>query len=63
LGITIAIVTGRENAFTVPEVSGGGNGASWFHAVMHLVAGFIVPVFAWIVGSAILFVTKKLSRN
>jgi hypothetical protein len=62
LGISIAVVTGRENAFTVPEVSGGGNGASWFHAVIHLIAGFIVAVFAWIVGSAILFVTKKLSR-
>jgi hypothetical protein len=63
LGIAIAIVTGRENAFTVPEVSGGGNGATWFHATMHLIAGFIVPVFAWIVGSVILFVTKKLSRD
>jgi hypothetical protein len=62
LRIAIAIVTGKENAFTVPEVSGGGNGASWFHALIHLVVGFIVPVFAWIIGSAILFVTKKLSR-
>jgi hypothetical protein len=62
LGIAIAIVTGRENAFTVPEVSGAGNGASWFHALIHLVAGSIVPVFAWIFGSAILFVMKKLSR-
>jgi len=62
LGIAIAIVTGRENAFTVPEVSGGGNGASWIHALIHLIVGFIVPVFAWLVGSVILFVTKKLSR-
>ena len=62
LGIAIAIVTGRENAFTVPEVSGGGNGATWFHALLHLFGGFIAPVFFWIIGSAILFVTKKLSR-
>src|SRR5262245_34695708 len=60
LGIVIGIVMGRENAFTVPEVSGGGNGATWIHALIHLVAGFIVPVFAWLVGSVILFVTKKL---
>src|SRR4029453_17197014 len=60
LGIVIGIVMGRENAFTMPEVSGGGNGATWIHALIHLVAGFIVPVFAWLVGSVILFVTKKL---
>jgi hypothetical protein len=60
LGIVIGIVMGRENAFTVPEVSGGGNGATWFHAVIHPVAGFLVSFFAWLVGSVILFVTKKL---
>ena len=60
LGIVIGIVMGRENAFTVPEVSGGGNGATWFHALLHLVGGFIGPVFAWLIGSVILFVTKKL---
>ena len=63
LGIVIGIVTGRENAFTVPEVSGGGNGATWIHAVVHLIAGFIVPVFAWLIGSVILFVTKKLKPS
>jgi hypothetical protein len=63
LGIVIAIVTGRENAFTVPEVSGGSNGATWFHAVLHPVASFIVSVFAWLFGSVILFVTKKLGRS
>src|SRR5262245_52749329 len=62
LGIVIGIVTGRQNAFTVPEVSGGGNGASWVHAVIHLVAGFVVPVFAWLIGSVILFATKTLKR-
>jgi hypothetical protein len=60
LGIAIGIVTGIENAFTVPEVSGGSNGATVFHAVIHPVASFIVSVFAWLVGSVILFVTKKI---
>src|SRR5262245_53037796 len=44
LGIVIGIVTGRQNAFTVPEVSGGGNGATWFHAAIHPVASFIVSL-------------------
>ena len=60
LGIIIGIVMGRENAFTGPEVSGGGNGATWFHAVIHPIAGFLVAGFAWLVGSVILFVTKRL---
>ena len=58
-GIVIGIITGRENAFTVPEVSGGGNGATWFHALLHPVAGVIVSVLAWLIGSVILFLTKK----
>lgn len=60
LGIVIGIITGRENAFTVPEVSGGGNGATWFHALLHPVAGLMVSVFAWLIGSVILFLTKRL---
>ena len=62
LGIAIGIITGRENAFTVPEVSGGGNGATWFHAAIHPLAGSMASVFVWLFGSIILFVTKKLKR-
>lgn len=59
-GIVLGIVTGTTNAYTVPEVSGGGNGATWFHAGLHLIAGVLVTIVAWLVGSAILFATKKL---
>src|SRR5262245_17852118 len=59
-GIVIGIVTGTQNAFTVPEVSGGGNGATWIHAVVHLVAAVLVSVLAWLVGSVILFLTKLI---
>jgi len=58
--IVLGIVTGTTNAYTTPEVSGGGNGASWLHAVAHLIVGFVLPVFGWLIGSGILFATKKL---
>jgi hypothetical protein len=59
-GIILGIVTGRENAFTVPEVSGGGNGATWLHAVAHLAAAILAAVVAWLIASVILFITKQL---
>src|SRR2546425_298585 len=37
LGITLGILTGTNNAFTVPEVSGGGDGKSWVHVAVHIV--------------------------
>ena len=60
LAITLSIVTATQNVFTAPEVSGGGDGANWFHVVAHAIAGFLVSVFAWLVGSVILFVTRKI---
>jgi hypothetical protein len=59
-GIVIAIVTHRDNIFSAPEYSGGGDGKTWLHAGAHLVFGVIVgSLLAWLVGSVILFVTKK----
>jgi len=60
LGITLGILTGTNNAFTVPEVSGGGDGKSWVHVAVHIVAIFILPLFGWLIASPILFFTKKL---
>jgi len=59
-GIVIAIFTSRDNIFSAPEYSGGGDGKTWLHAGAHLVFGVIVgSLLAWLVGSVILFVTKK----
>ena len=59
-GIVIAIATGRDNIFSAPEYSGGGDGKTWLHAGAHLVFGIIAgSLLAWLVGSVILFVTKK----
>jgi len=60
VGIVIAIFTGRDNIFSAPEYSGGGDGKTWLHAGAHLVFGVIVgSLLAWLVGSVIMFVTKK----
>lgn len=62
LGILFGIFTGTDNAYTAPEVFGGANGRNLPHAGLHLIAGFIVPLFGWLIGAAILFVSKRLVR-
>ncbi|HSF25507.1 MAG TPA: hypothetical protein VLE20_14875 [Blastocatellia bacterium] len=60
-GIVISIVTARENIFSAPEYSGGGDGKTWLHAGAHLVFGVIGgSLLAWAIGSVIMFVTKKV---
>ncbi len=61
LGIALAVVTGTDNIYTAPEFFGGNSGRNFIHVAMHLIAGFILPVFAWLLGSVILLATKKLS--
>jgi hypothetical protein len=61
LAILFAIVTGTQNIYTAPEVSGGGDGANWIHFVAHAVAAaLLVPLAMWLFGSIILFVTKRV---
>jgi len=61
-GIVLAIVTGAPNIYSAPEYAFGGNGATWLHVAAHLfigtTAGSLVP---WLMGSVILFATKKLA--
>ena len=59
-GILLGILTGTDNIYTVPEFFGGSSGRNWLHILFHTVAAFVVPVFAWVVGSVILFVTKRV---
>lgn len=59
-GIVLGIVTGTANIYTAPEVSGGGNGATWIHVLAHLIGGVVLPLIAWLPGSAILFATKRV---
>jgi hypothetical protein len=61
-GIVIAIRTGKDNIFSVPEYAGGQDGKTWLHAGAHLVLGLTIgPLIAWLVGSIIMWVTKKVS--
>ena len=62
LAVALAIVTGRDNIYTAPEYSGGGDGKNWFHVVAHLVIGAVVfPLVSWGVSSLVLLVTKKVA--
>ena len=58
-GIVIAIFTGRDNIFSAPEYSGGGDGKTWLHALAHLIVIVLGSLVAWLVGSVILLITKK----
>ena len=62
-GIVLAIVTGASNIYSAPEYAFGSDGATWSHAAAHLfigtTAGSLVP---WLIGSLVLFVTKKMSH-
>jgi len=63
-GILIAIFTGRDNIFSAPEYSGGGDGKTWLHAGAHLIFGVIVgSLLGWLIGCLIMWVTKKVVRK
>ena len=62
LAIVLAILTGRDNIYTAPEYSGGGDGKTWFHVVAHLVVGAVIlPLVSWGISSVVLLVTKKVA--
>ncbi len=59
--IVLAIFTGKNNIFSLPEFSGGTDGKTWTHAGAHLVLATIgMSLVGWLVGSAIMFITKKV---
>jgi hypothetical protein len=61
--IILGIITGTGNAYTAPEVFGGSDGATWIHVSAHVIAAIVLPLIAWLIGSVILFATKKLKRS
>jgi hypothetical protein len=62
--IILAIVTGRDNIYSLPEYAFGQDGKTWLHVIGHLVGGGIVgPLIGWLVGCVIMFVTKKVSAG
>lgn len=60
--VVLAIAMAQDNIFSLPEYSGNVDGKTWIHAGAHLVIA--APVFTlagWLIGSAILFVTRKVA--
>ena len=63
-GIVIAIFTGTDNIYSTPEYSFGSDGKTWLHVGAHLLLGTTIGTLVfWLVGSVIMFATKKLSRG
>ena len=62
LAVAWAILTSRDNIYTAPEYSGGGDGKNWLHVGAHLVLGIVVlPLVSWAIGSLVMFVTRKVA--
>ncbi len=62
LTIVMAIFTGRDNIYTAPEYSGGGDGKNWAHVGGHILVGVVVlPLISWGVSSLVMLVTKKVA--
>src|SRR5262245_48632319 len=62
--IMLAIFTGKDNIFSVPEFFFQGDGKTWIHVAGHLTLGTIVaPLIAWLVGCVIMFVTKRVAAG
>ena len=48
-GIILAIVTGKDNIYSIPESFFGRDGKTWVHVVAHLVVGTTVaPLLGWL---------------
>ena len=63
-GIVLAILTGTNNIFSASEYAFGGDGKTWLHVGAHVVVGTIAGSLApWLIGSLVLFATKKLSGS
>jgi hypothetical protein len=59
--IILAIFTGQDNIYSVPEMFFGSDGKTWIHVAGHLVFGTTVgPLISWLIGCVIMFATKKL---
>jgi len=62
VSIVLAMLTHKDNIFSAPEFSGGGDGKNWGHVGAHLLLGFVIaPLVFWIVGCGILLLLKKMA--
>ncbi|MFY9607613.1 MAG: hypothetical protein WAU45_03255 [Blastocatellia bacterium] len=63
--IMLAIFTGTDNIYSIPENFFGNDGKTWLHVAGHLFIGgtTIGPLIGWLVGCVIMFATKKMVTN
>lgn len=70
LAIALAMVTGHDNIYTIPEFYAAGQGGSpmpvdgknWMHAAAHIVfaGALILPVAGWAVSSVLLVIARRV---
>jgi hypothetical protein len=64
IAVVLAILTGHDNIYSLPEYSGGGDGKTFFHAFAHFViAPFVAGFIAWGLASLVMLVTKWMTRR
>ena len=64
IGIAIAMFSGTNNIFSAPEYAFGGDGKSWLHLGAHVFIGTTIgSLLPWLIGCAVLAVTKKLTGS
>jgi hypothetical protein len=62
--VVLAMATGQDNIFSIPEYSGGQDGKTFFHAFAHFfIAPFVAGLIAWGLSSLVMFVTKVTTRS
>ena len=63
--IILAIFTGHDNIYSIPENFFGSDGKTWLHVAGHLFIGgtTLGPLLSWLVGCVIMFATKKLTAG
>jgi len=60
--IVLAILTNRDNIFSIPEFSPGHvDGKTWGHAGAHAVAAIVLSIVLWGLGCLLMLATKKLA--
>lgn len=60
--IVLAIFTGNDNIYSIPENFFGNDGKTWLHVAGHLFIGgtTLGPLIGWLIGCVIMFATRKL---
>jgi hypothetical protein len=64
VAVVLAIATGTDNIYSIPEYSGGEDGKTFFHAFAHFfIAPFVAGLVAWGPSSLVMLVTRFATRG